>query len=238
MFPFSTKIASGEGFDVDFRDVQEHISGNLTPSRLEKIKAVAALRDFDAAVVLENIYDRGNASAVMRSAEALGFPNVHLIEGGQKFKEANRTTAGSDKWVELKKWKSTRDCVEQLRREGKKIYVTHLDSGARSILDVDVTSPCAFVLGNEHEGCSPEMIELADARVILPMVGFVQSYNISVAGALGLFYLYQKRPKKMTEEQIAILEAVYMLRTQDSAGKVLKELLERGQLQFTEGVKS
>lgn len=82
------------------------------------------------------------------------------------------------------------------------------------------------------------MIELADARVILPMVGFVQSYNISVAGALGLFYLYQKRPKKMTEEQIAILEAVYMLRTQDSAGKVLKELLERGQLQFTEGVKS
>lgn len=120
MFPFSTKIASGEGFDVDFRDVQEHISGNLTPSRLEKIKAVAALRDFDAAVVLENIYDRGNASAVMRSAEALGFPNVHLIEGGQKFKEANRTTAGSDKWVELKKWKSTRDCVEQLRREGKK----------------------------------------------------------------------------------------------------------------------
>lgn len=235
MFPFQERIEADSGFFVDYRDVHAHIAPNLTPSRLAKIKEVAAKRDFDAAIVLENIYDRGNASAVMRSAEALGFPNVHLIEGGQRFKEANRTTAGSDKWVELKKWKSTADCVEQLRREGKKIYATHLDATAKSIFDIDWTHPCAFVLGNEHEGCSAEILAAADVRVILPMVGFVQSYNISVAGALGLFYLFQKRPKNLSEVQIRILEAVYMLRTQDSSGDVLKTLSQRGQLEFPHG---
>lgn len=235
MFPFTSKLELSNGFTVDQRDVHERIGPTLTPERLAKIKKTVAFRNFDAAVVLENVYDRGNTSAVMRTAEGFGFVNFHCIEPGEKYKEGNRTSAGAVKWVEAKKWKSTADCVKQLRAEGKKIYATHLDATAVPIEQVDFSVPCALVLGNEHWGCSPEMLDAADQRVILPMVGFVQSFNISVAGALALFSMYQSnqrhgRVSSLNEEERAILEAVYMLRTQDSAEDVLKRLHDRKEL--------
>ncbi len=235
MFPFSSKIPLGNGLTVDYRDVHAHIGPVLTPERLAKIKKTAGYRNFDAAVVLENVYDRGNTSAVMRSAEGFGFVNFHCIEPGEKYKEGNRTSAGAAKWVEAKKWKTTAACVEQLRKEGKKIYATHLDATAVPIEEVDFSVPCALVLGNEHWGCSPEMLEAADKRVILPMVGFVQSFNISVAGALACYAMFQSNQKRgratsLNEDERAILEAVYMLRTQDSAEDVLKRLHDRKEL--------
>lgn len=235
MFPFAPKLDLGAGFAVDYRDVHERIGPTLTPERLEKIKKTVAFRNFDAAVVLENVYDRGNTSAVMRTAEGFGFVSFHCIEPGEKYKEGNRTSAGAAKWIEAKKWKTTAACVEQLRREGKKIYATHLDATAVPIEEVDFSEPCALVLGNEHWGCSPEMLAAADRRVILPMVGFVQSFNISVAGALALFAMFQSNQRRgrtcsLSAEEREILEAVYMLRTQDSAADVLKRLHDRQEL--------
>jgi len=231
MFPFQRILECAQGLRVDYQEVLGEIAPLLTKERLQKIQQVVGHRDFGAAIVLENIYDRGNTSAVMRSAEAMGFANFHLIETGEKFKEAKRTTAGADKWLEVQKWKSTKACVDRLKDEGKKIYVTHLDASAIPLGEVDLTVPCALVLGNEHEGCSPEMLSAADRKVILPMVGFVQSYNISVAGALAIQTLFQQRRAQKTSplevEEMEILKAVYCLRTQDSAEATLKELQRR-----------
>jgi tRNA (guanosine-2'-O-)-methyltransferase len=236
MFPFSERLVLDRDLHVHYSDVLEHIGPQLTVERRQKIDRVVEERTFTPVVVLENIYDRGNASAVFRSAEAMGFGQVHMIELGEKFKESQRTTAGADKWLEVKKWKSTRACIDFLKGQGKKIVVTHLDATSVPIDDVDFSQPTALVLGNEKEGVSREMIEAADHRVILPMKGFVQSFNISVAGALSLWHIMKDRERRlgrqgdMTEEQKKILTALYYLRTQDSSEKALKELKARGVL--------
>jgi len=228
MFPFSSNITVRPGLEVPYQAALQHIWPLLTEERRNKIEKVVQRRCFSNVVVMENIYDRGNISAVMRSAEAFGLAQVHLIELGEKFKESQRTTAGADKWVEIKKWKSTEECIRQLKSQGKQIVVTHLDSSSKPLSSVDFTQPSALVLGNEKDGVSKEMIAAADHRVLIPMEGFVQSYNISVAGALCFYQMYLSRTGKhgkngdLTEEQQNILKAVYAIRTLDSSEEVLR----------------
>lgn len=236
MFPYGSEIEVNTHLKVHHQVVLEKIGPLLTDERRQKIDKVVAQRNFDTAVVLESIYDRGNVSAVMRSAEGLGFGNFHVVETSEKFKESNRVTQGADKWVETKKWKKTTDCVKSLKAEGYKIYVTHLDARSKPLHEVDFSGKTALVLGNERDGVSAEMIEAADATIIIPMSGFVQSFNISVAGALALYHISQDRLKRLgtnaslNEEEQAILRAHYYMRTQDSSYKVLAELFDRGAL--------
>lgn len=236
MFPFSPLLPIDKDFSVTSAQVLQHIGTLLTKERFQKIEKVVEQRTFSTVLVLENIYDRGNASAVMRSAEALGFAQVHMIELGEKFKESQRVAAGADKWVEVKRWKSTLECVKELKAQGKQIIATHLDQTSKPISAIDFSKPTALVLGNEKDGISKEMQELADERVIIPMHGFVQSYNISVAGALSLYHIYCDRLQRLNKqgdlnsEQKDILKAIYCLRTLDSAKKVLTELKQRNSL--------
>jgi tRNA (guanosine-2'-O-)-methyltransferase len=237
MFPFSELLQisphTNPDFKVSYQDVHQHIGPLLTPERKHKIDGVAKERNFSNSVVLENIYDRGNISAVMRSAEALGFAQTHLIELGEKFKESQRTTAGADKWLEVKKWKSSKSCIESLKASGQQIVVTHLDTTSKPISEVDFSRPTALVLGNEKEGVSAEMIAAANHRILLPMTGFVQSYNISVAGALAFYHIFMDRAQRLgrngslEQKEIEILQAEYYLRSLDSAEDVLRELKER-----------
>jgi tRNA (guanosine-2'-O-)-methyltransferase len=237
MFPFSDWIDI-KGLKIAPEDALEKLIPLLTEDRLKKIDRVVGERTFSVALVLENIYDRGNASAVMRSAEALGITSVHMIELGEKFKESQRTTAGADKWIELKKYRSTADCVKQLKQNGMQIVVTHLDATSKPIAEIDFTRPTALVLGNEKDGVSPEMIAAADHRVLLPMVGFVQSYNISVAGALCFYQIYVDRLRRqgfhgdLNERQKQVLKAYYCLRTQPSAEDMLFEMVQRRELKL------
>ena len=234
-FPLNKNISLEAGLSVHYEIVNKLISPLLTESRQGKIAKVAASRNFSNCVVLEGIYDRGNISAVMRTAEALGFVNFHVIETQTKFKEANRVTQGADKWTEVQKWKSTIDCVTHLKKLGHTIVVTSLEA-SKPMHEVDWTVPTALVLGNEKEGITEQMKSLSDERIILPMSGFVQSYNISVAGALSLYHIYQARTQNLgtcadvTDEEIEILKAHYAIRTQDSSFDILKRFLsERSQ---------
>ena len=233
MFPLASEISLlNDKLKVSPREVLEHVFPLLTPDRQQKIDRVVQGRCFDISVVLESIYDRGNISAVMRTAEGLGFANFHIIETFEKFKEANRVTQGADKWVETKKWKSTKEFIRFAKDNKIRICVTSLEA-AKPIHEVDFSTPLALVLGNEKSGASAEIIEAADERVIVPMPGFVQSFNISVAGALCLYQIYQDRLKRrglvsdVTPEQIEILKAHYALRTLDSAEEILKAKLQR-----------
>lgn len=228
MFPFQEKIPVNSQFQSDFQSVLEHVWPLLTAERRAKIEAVLPGRCFSNVLVLEGIYDRGNASAVMRSSEAMGFAMVHMIELDEKFKESQRTTAGADKWVEIKKWKTTKDCIQTLKDQGKQIIVTHLSADSKPIDQIDFSKPSALVLGNEKQGVSQEMIAAADHRVIIPMSGFVQSYNISVAGALCLYQMYLSRMQRLAKvgdlsmKEQEILKAIYAARTLDSSEEILK----------------
>lgn len=236
MFPYGSDIKINTHLNVNYKLVLEHIGPLLTDERRQKIQRVAAERNFETAVVLESIYDRGNVSAVMRSAEGLGFANFHVIETHEKFKDSQRVSQGADKWVETVKWKKTSDCVAQLKSQGYKIFVTHLDANSKPLHEVDFSGKTALVLGNEKEGVSAEMIAAADECIIVPMTGFVQSFNISVAGALSLYHIFQDRLQRrgtnasLSKEEQNILEAYYYMRTQDSAVQYLEELYSRGTL--------
>ena len=192
LFPLSPQIPIRDDLRVQYDLVVKTIGPLLTADRVAKIERVVAGRNFSNAVVLEGIYDRGNISAVMRTAEAFGFVNFHVIETQERFKEANRVTQGADKWTEVQKWKTTRECVLDLKKRGHKIVATSLEA-SKPIDEIDWTVPTALVLGNEKDGISKEMFELSDERVVIPMTGFVQSFNISVAGALCLYHLYLDR---------------------------------------------
>lgn len=227
MFPLVNPIEFAPGKTASAAKIMEHIFPILTEERQRKILQVTKERCFDVTVVLENIYDRGNSSAVMRTGEGLGFANFHVIETFDKFKEANRVTQGADKWVEIKKWKSTAEAIQHFKKNKIRLCVTSLEA-AKPLHDVDFSTPIALVLGNEKNGISKEILDAADERVIIPMPGFVQSFNISVAGALCLYQIFQNRLHQLgknsdvSAEQIEILNAHYALRTLDSAADILK----------------
>lgn len=230
MFPLKDSFSYAKGKTATAQQVMQHVFPLLTPERQAKILQVTRERCFDISIVLENIYDRGNTSAVMRTGEGLGFSNFHVIETFDKFKESNRVTQGADKWVEVKKWKSTSEAIKYFKENKIRICVTSLEA-SKPIHEVDFSTPLALVLGNEKDGISQEIREAADERVIIPMPGFVQSFNISVAGALCMYQIYLNRLQKrgrnsdVTPEQIEILKAQYALNTMDSGLDILKAKL-------------
>lgn len=230
MFPLTDSFNYAKGKNATAAQVMEHVFPLLTPERQKKILQVTKERCFDITVCLEGIYDRGNTSAVMRTGEGLGFANFHVIETFDKFKESNRVTQGADKWVEVKKWKSSAEAIKYFKDNKIRICVTSLEA-SKPIHEIDFTTPLALVLGNEKSGISQEMLEAADERVIIPMPGFVQSFNISVAGALSLYQIYLNRLQKLgrnadvTPEQIELLNAQYALNTLDSGVDILKAKL-------------
>ncbi|HPI39697.1 MAG TPA: RNA methyltransferase [Pseudobdellovibrionaceae bacterium] len=228
-FIFEENIHVEDHLKVNYQMVLDKVGPLLTEERQKKIAHIVEERNFSILPVLEGIYDRGNISAVMRSAEAMGFVHFHVIESQEKFKEANRVTQGADKWVEVQKWKDSKSCIQNLKSKGYRLCVTTLE-GAVDISEVDFTIPTALVLGNEKEGVSSEMLAAADVRVKIPMVGFVQSYNISVAGALSLYHIFQDRKRKLgrsgdlSEVEKKILTAHYYLRSQPSGVDYLRRL--------------
>lgn len=162
--------------------------------RLARIRAVLERRQPDLTVVMENIHDPHNVSAVLRSCDAAGVLQVELLYTVEKFPKIGRKSSSSaNKWLARRKHTSVDECYATLRREGYRIYATHLAADAVQLYDIDLTRPSALVFGNEHRGVSEEAARLADANVQIPMMGIIQSLNVSVACAVALFEALRQR---------------------------------------------
>lgn len=208
-------------------DVVQVLGKYMTDRRRKRIAEVVEGRTKTVVPVVEGLYDMGNVSAVLRSAEALGCYSVHVVESGDNFKNSSRTSSGADKWLDVHRWDTPAACCEELKKEGYQIVVTHLEASV-PLEEIDFTRPTAVVFGNEAEGISEEMLEQADHRCQIPMVGFVQSYNVSVAAALTMYHAYQKRTEQLgqqgdlsKEEKMALI-ARYYLRSVTAPEKVLQ----------------
>lgn len=231
MFPYNDEIEISTHLKVNYQLVLDLLLPQITPERQRRFDEVITHRTFEVATVCEGIYDRGNISAVVRSAEAFGFAPFHVIERDEKFKNSQRVTRGADKWVEEKKWKSSEAAIAFLKSEKRKLIVTSLDANI-AIDDIDFSQPVALVMGNEKDGISDVMKTHADYRIKIPMYGFVQSFNISVAAAISLYHISQKRKQlgkssELTDKQKNILRAHYVLRTLDSGVDQIKEFFNR-----------
>lgn len=212
----------------EINQVLESLSDFITENRRQKIDEVVSTRSDYFTPVLEGLYDRGNVSAVMRSAEAFGFYKLHIIETSAEFKDSQkRVSQGAEKWLEVKKWKDTTECINGLKQEGYRVYTTHLTEDAVDFNEVDFTKKTAVVFGNEKEGVSQEALGMADGNVLLPMCGFTQSFNISVAAALSLQLAHFKRPKLIDEAEKNRLKALYYLKTLDWPKSALVKALQQ-----------
>jgi tRNA (guanosine-2'-O-)-methyltransferase len=169
-------------------------AGFLVGERKARIDAVVANRTRTLTVVMEAFCDPQNVNAVLRTCEAFGVQALHVIEGPMKpFDRNKKISQNADKWLEVSRWDSTRACLSHLKAEGFAIYATHLDEGSRALGDLSFAGKVALVFGNEHRGVSPEALALADASYALPMRGFVQSLNVSVAAAISLAKAVERR---------------------------------------------
>ncbi len=176
----------------------------LTPERLERLRSVAMTRQMDVSLVCESVHDPHNVSALLRSCDAFGVPRVELIGQSEKFRGHAKSSSSANEWVDLRSWESTAECFASLHEEGKKVYVSVLQPDAVDFYSLDLTEPCAIVLGNEHAGVSEEALALADQAVYIPMTGMVQSLNVSVAGAVMLSELFrQRREAQMYEPALS-----------------------------------
>jgi tRNA (guanosine-2'-O-)-methyltransferase len=168
-----------------------------TEKRTEKIKQVISKRQPSLKLVLENIHDPHNVSAIFRTCDAAGIPKVSLVYNIEPFpKIGKKSSASAFKWVEKEKFKSIEECYNKLRANGFIIYASSISIVSKNIFDLDFTGKTAIVFGNEHRGLSRESIELANETFFIPMFGMVQSLNVSVSAAITIYEAVQQRLKK------------------------------------------
>ncbi len=165
-----------------------------TERRLNRLEQVLRHRQPDLTVVVENVHDPHNVSAVLRSCDAAGVMEVQLVYTDTEFPDiGKKSSASAKKWIELHRFKSIEKCYDKLRQEGFRILATRLQSNALSLYKVDLTQKVAIVVGNEHEGVSLEATERADGMLLIPMYGMIESLNVSVATAVILFEAVRQR---------------------------------------------
>ena len=168
-----------------------HLAEVVTPSRRTRIETALALRTRYVAAVLEDVYQPQNASAVLRTCEALGVQDVHVVEALNRFEIRRNVVQGADKWLTIRRYNqagedNTRACLGALKSEGYRIVATTLREESMPLGDLSLETKAALCFGAEERGLSEVAHEMADVLVRIPMHGFTRSFNISVAAALCL----------------------------------------------------
>lgn len=186
----------------------------ITPNKREMFDRIAADRTRFITVVLENIYQEHNASAVLRTCDCFGIQELHVIEKNNQYKIQHDIALGAGRWVNVYNYNKgetpTRDCIQKLKDRGYKIVATTPHEQDQTIYDFPLDQPMALVFGTERKGISEEVIEMADAFVKIPMYGFTESFNISVSAALVLNVIRHRLDtatiawKLSSEEQVAL----------------------------------
>ncbi|MFN3996330.1 TrmH family RNA methyltransferase [Algoriphagus sp.] len=184
--------------DIEFdQDLREYLGQFITGHKKAAIEKALSKRTRHLTVVLEDIFKPHNASAVIRTCDCFGLQDIHIIEKTDQYKVNPFVTRGASQWVDLHKYyshgtNSVDTCFASLREKGYKIYGTSPAPTSISIYDLQPTEKLALVFGNEHEGISKEVKRKSDGLVYIPMLGFTDSFNISVAASIFLYDLVEK----------------------------------------------
>src|SRR5690606_37827601 len=237
--------------------VRAALAPYVSEARRARIAEVVAARTYAVLPALERMADAGNLHAVLRSAEGLGYAAAALVaptreafplarryaagrgaDASAPVAEADlgkrggtRAAGGAHKWLDLTVWPDVDAWAEDARARGYAVVATYLGAGAVPIAEWDFTRSTALVFGNEKAGVSERLLARAVARVVLPLDGFVQSYNVSVAAALALYHARQDRLARqgrhgdLTEAERDVLTAHYYLRSVQAAPHLLARAL-------------
>ncbi len=167
----------------------------MTPERNERLTAVLHKRQPDLTIVLENVFDPHNISAVMRTADAVGIQDIFILNNKipPHRKWGAKSSSSAAKWLTIHQYTNADECFAELRKRYKKIYTTHLSTDAVGLHQLNLTESVALIFGNEHSGVSDEIISMADGNFIIPQVGIIKSLNISVACAVTLYEAFRQK---------------------------------------------
>jgi len=203
-------------------DVIAALRGAMTDARFARITSVVAGRICAVVPVLENLADPHNAAAVLRTADAFGLQTVHVIEAPHRFVASHRVARGTDRWLDVVRFSSPAACARALHDRGFEIFVAAAD-GALTPRELRARDRVAVVLGNEHSGASAEMRGDADGSYRIPMRGFVESFNVSVAAAITLHALTEDRAGDLDDGAREQLIARFMMGTVRDAEQIVAE---------------
>ena len=183
----------------------------MTPERRQKIQSVLNKRQDNITVVLENVFDPHNISAVMRSCDAIGMQELFVLNTRlpPHKRWGPKSSSSAHKWLSIHQFTDAGKCLETLRKKYQKILTTHLGEQSVSLYEIDFTGSIALVFGNEHDGVSAEIRALADGNFIIPQVGMIQSLNISVACAVSLYEAFRQKKLAGHYEQRQLTDALF-----------------------------
>ena len=244
-FELSKPSDEGRGERNEYRAsmIIDTLAPLISEERRERIREVIDQRCFDILPIIERPHDWGNVAAVCRSADAMGLGAVHIIRDAHNnaYKQSTRTSGGADKWLDIQLHTvsngfETQQCITEFKKRGFRVVATCLGTDKKKSIspgNIDWTQPTAVVFGNELEGISPGVVEMADDICEIPIDGFVESYNISVAASLIFWEARRVRLEKrgshgdVCDAEKEILEAVFYLRNKGQFVSYASELLKR-----------
>lgn len=167
----------------------------ILPAREEKLVEVLRKRQENLAVVMENVDDPHNIAAVMRTCDSVGIQDIYVlttkIHPHKKF--GPKSSSSAAKWVTIHPYTNTAACFADLRKKYSQVLTTHLAADSVGLYEIDFTKSTALVFGNEHDGVTEEMRNLADGNFIIPQMGMIQSLNISVACAVSIYEAFRQK---------------------------------------------
>ena len=214
-------------------NLAELLGEMVLPRRLEKILRVLDQRLAGVRAVAENLHHPHNMSAVLRSSEALGVQHLHVVEEYDEFKVSRKITMGCHKWLTLHRHDDFGECARELKNLDFSLYAAVLSDRAVPVSEVPVDRPVALVFGNEMSGVSPSAREYCDGEFIIPMGGFVQSFNVSVAAAVSLYDVTTRMKKRggpgvfLTSEEKTALLAEWLPKSAPFAKRITRIIKDR-----------
>lgn len=167
----------------------------MTPQRIARINEVINKRQPDITILMENIHDPHNISAVMRTCEAIGMINLYILNTviSEHKKFGTKSSSSALKWLKVHQFNNMNTCVATIKAAGAKLYATNLHNNAVSLYNLNLTENICLVFGNEKDGVSAELLAHCSGNFIIPQVGMIQSLNISVACAVSLYEAFRQK---------------------------------------------
>ena len=204
----------------------------MTPERKDRITQVLDKRQPDLTVITDEVHKSRNLAAIVRNCDAVGIDNIHCVVPKSGYQIFMGTSASAEKWVELHHHADVQTPIKQLKAQGFQIVSAHLSERAVDYRSVDYTKPTALLMGAEVEGVSEAAIGESDVEVILPMLGMVESYNVSVACALILSEAQNQREKAGLYKERRLPEALYTKRFFNWAHPKLAAFCDENNLEY------
>lgn len=187
-----------------------YLEGFVSERRKARLKEVLDERTNHLTIVLEDVYQSHNFSAVLRSADIFGIQSINFIENRNKYKISEDVSMGSTQWLTLNRFQkhenNTKACLTDLKAKGYKIVATSLHKNSVSLQELNITQPIALVFGTELTGITQDVEDMADEFVKLPMYGFTESFNISVCAALCMYELSTRIRKELPNFRLSEIE--------------------------------